>query len=164
MTDAAFSHVAGLAAFAFYFLLMLVLLRLVRGRSPVAVLMACALLVWLAAIAVSTLSGLPVSFWPFTSSYWFGCMALLFLYAGLYKSVSVRVLKDLHTARNHRRPFRTVFDQYLVNESYRGRIGILRHSGFVDIEEGRLRMTSKGRIVARAVRMIQRLYRIDRSG
>lgn len=164
MTGASFSHVAGLAAFASYFLLTLVLLRIVRHRSPIAVLIVGAWLVWFATIMAAILSGLSMSFWPFTSSYWFGCMVLLFLYAGLYKSVSVRVLRDLHAARDHRRPFHVVFDQYLVNESYRGRVGILRGSGLVDLKEGRLRITPMGRIVAGAARMIQRLYQIDRSG
>lgn len=154
----------GAAVFGVFAVLLLAVRRGPTTRHPMLILAGGALIAYVGGLIVVPRAGVDLALWAFSAVYWCLVMWFFFVFAGLYKSVSVRILNELLQRPGHRQSYREVMESYLVEESYRGRIDNLVDKGYLALEEGRLHLTEKGRRFAMAVRMLQRLYLIERSG
>ena len=102
--------------------------------------------------------------WSALALYWFGAVAYLFVFAGLYKSVSVRLLIDARHTPGGALDLRTVREGYLREESFHGRVKRLVDDGYIAEQSGVLRLTPKGTYVTRVVAPLQALLGVRLSG
>lgn len=98
----------------------------------------------------------------FTCLYWLFIMAFYFLFFGLYKSISVRILVDLF--HNNSLDYSYVVDSYLSVESFSRRLDVLEARNLAIKQEDEYQLTQKGRGLVFVYILIQKIYGIKFSG
>lgn len=150
--------------FVAYVLSLTVLLRLVRGAGPTLVVLAAAIAIGVLAIAVSAGLGQRVNFWGFAASYGFFTLTFLMGFGAIYKSISLRILLDLSNRPGRAELYDRVLDRFIVQESFRNRLAVIEEQQFAARIGGCFALTRRGRRLACAIAMIQKFYRVGRSG
>ena len=107
---------------------------------------------------------LPTHFWDLTSLYWLLVMCHFFVFFGLLKSVSVRVLNDLGKSSTHTLDYQKTLNDYLVNESFKKRIELLQANGMILESNSRFILSKKGERLAKGAYFLQGLFSIKESG
>ena len=160
--DQGFIFAAG--AFGTYVLVVMAGLRVARRIEPALLVVASAIAVWLFSLAVLAIAGSEFNFWVFMAGYWFLATSMLMAFGAIYKSLSLRILMDLHAQPDRVDDYNRIFSRYLVQDSYENRLGVIRDKGFVELRAGRYELTSRGRRLANSVRTVQLWFGISGSG
>jgi hypothetical protein len=155
--------VVGLGCFGLHVATTLVWLRRSGRVSPVArhavsALASHALVVGFAAIWAGQFD-----YWAAAAVSGFGAVVWLFAYSALYKSVSLRILGELHRSAGHALSLDAITARY-VRPEFENRTGVLVRMGCVREVEGRYEVTRKGRDVATRIAVVQWLFGIVASG
>jgi hypothetical protein len=154
----------GLAGFAAYLLLVIVLLRTLRGMAPSLVVTIASIVAYVGTVATALASDSTVLFWPLSASYWFFALCFLMVFGAIYKSISLRILLDLSKRPHRTDRYESVLSRYVEGESYQDRLTVMLTAGLVVGGAQALRLTTKGRRLAGTVDRIQTMYKIERSG
>jgi len=91
-------------------------------------------------------------------------MAFFFVFFGLLKSVSLRVLIDLLESPAFTIDYHFLLEEYLVKDSFAKRIEILQTRKMVCMEDGKLILLQKGRWAISKVATLQDIFMVKRSG
>ena len=106
-----------------------------------------------------------VDFWGYSSIFFAGVMAILFIFGGLYKSISARILCDLLDSKNRELLISDIFERYLLEESFRSRLEILVESKVLKQDKnGVFKLSRKGKKLYYVVSFFQYLYGVKDSG
>jgi hypothetical protein len=155
--------VTGIAGFAAYLLVVIVLLRVMRA-APSVIATGASLVVYVGTVILSSMVMSHVWFWPLSAVYWFLALCFLMIFGALYKSISFRVLLDLSLQPQHADRYDAILGRYIEGESYQDRIRVLLASGLAHGDASGLRLTSKGRRLSALLDRLQKIYKIERSG
>jgi hypothetical protein len=146
----------------------MVLCMLAMRLVPKGIGMGAVLLLGLVALGLVVIAAawlvFSLEFWTFAAFYFAGTMAYLFLYAGLYKSLSVRILCDLLRRPQRSLSMEALYADYILADTLVRRLGVLRQLGMVRHTAEGHALTGRGRIIASAFSLFQRLYRIGATG
>jgi hypothetical protein len=143
--------------------LVMVLLR-VMTRSPAIIVIGSAALVYAVLLAAAFALPIRLAFWPFSATYGFLTLCLLMIFGALYKSVSLRMLGDLSRTASGAMAERELLERYIEEDSFGRRVAILLEEGHAQRTADGLQLSSKGRRVASAIHLLQRLFAIRASG
>jgi len=91
-------------------------------------------------------------------------MAFLFVFVGLYKSISVRILYDLIQNTDLKLDYNITLNEYLIEESYKKRIDILLKRKMVFVRNGKFLLTDKGKKYIAVYAKVQKVFSINQSG
>jgi hypothetical protein len=150
----------GALGFLLYLAAVPLLLRLRSRSEPATVVLAAAFALWLLTPVGILALGQRVNFWAFSISYWFLVLCFLMAFGAIYKSISLRVVAHLW-----KRPdSRDALAREVLEASFHERLAIAVAKGYAERSGERLALTEKGRRIARRVRWLQQVYRIERSG
>lgn len=155
--------VAAAGGFFGYLMLVLVALRTFNA-APAVIAIISAFAAYLAMVAVVAVTYPPFRFWPSSVTYWFLVICFLMVFGAIYKSISLRILAELVVCPGRQEIYEIILGRYVKSESFRDRVQILVVDGLANKKDGKLMLTPKGRRIAGAVVMLQRLFRIERSG
>jgi hypothetical protein len=158
------SLLQGLAGFAIYFCIATSLLRTCGAGEPASVVILGAPICWLIALVVLLAAGQTVNFWLFSASYGFLVLAFLMAFGALYKSISLRILRDLARKPDHADLYEHVLARYIVAESFDNRLTVIQNKQFAVREGERYTLTPRGRRIAKLLRTVQRAFGILQSG
>lgn len=158
------SIMLGFAAFVFYLLAVLILLRVCPERTALRVVVLAAVFFAPLSAAALTLSGLEANFWSFTVSYSFFTLCFLMAFGAIYKSISLRMMMDLLKRPGHANDMDVIVKNYLTEDSFQDRLAVVQQNFLVDRTEGWYVLTVKGRAFAGRIRCVQRLFNITKSG
>ena len=161
MTEA---FIGGVCGFAFYFVLVVCLLRLPQRKAPVPVAITASILVYMAVLAIAMLSGRVVMFWHLSATYWFLALCFLMVFGAVYKSISLRILFDLLNQPARSELYAGILGRYIEQESYRSRLEIMMSNGLAVRLPAGFQLTEKGRRIAATTHAIQQAFNIQRSG
>ncbi len=156
--------VAGALGFGAYVAAVVILLRALSRWTPVLIVTAASIGMYLAMLGAAAGLARRVLFWPLSASYWFLALCFLMAFGAIYKSISLRILLDLLDRPNRSDSYKAVLERYVEQESYHDRLAILLAHGLATREPGGFRLTRKGRRTAAAIHAVQRFFKIERSG
>jgi hypothetical protein len=154
----------GVLWFAIYVCAALVVLRAPSRRSPAVVVAGLAPVGYVAALGWTLVTGGTLLFWAFSATYAFLTLAFLVAFSAVYKSVTLRILGDLLAQPDGADIVDAILSRYVMAESFRSRVAVLTGQGFADRTAGGLRLSARGRRLARAVRAVQSAWKIEQSG
>ena len=155
---------AGLGGFAAYILAAVVIIRVLRVISPAVLVLAAAWIVYGAMLILLPMVGAVVHFWATSITYWFLTLCFLMAFGAIYKSVSLRVLRDLLKTEGRSQSHDAILARYIREESYQRRLALLESEGFALRQPEGYVLTPKGNRLAGVAHVIQRVFRIERSG
>jgi hypothetical protein len=153
------SLLIGLACFAMHAVVTLVWLRLPGRVSPVARHAISALATHAVGVAVAG----PFAYWPAAAVSAFLAVCWLFAFSAVYKSVSLRILTELHRAPSHAMPMVTVTEDY-VRPEFTARAALLVKMRCATETDGVYEATEKGTATARRIERVQHACGIEASG
>lgn len=156
--------IQGGLAFLTYLLVSLVGLRMARRVEPALLVLVTGAAIFVLYAAALTISGRPFNAWSFMTSYWFFVVLFVLCFGAVYKSLSLRILRDLSERPGRSEDYGAVFDRYLIQESFHGRLALIVEKGFATQENGRFELTDKGMVLAQRVRRLQTWFGITHSG
>jgi hypothetical protein len=84
-------------------------------------------------------------------------MGYLYFYSGLARSVSLTILARLSGKGQPMLSLSNLVDDYLQSSRFEDRLEVMRQSGWITVTDGLVRLTERGRLVARGVRFISTL-------
>ncbi len=154
----------GVVCFVFYVLAVLVVLRVDRTREPALLVVVLAAVVGVAGPVVFAWLGPAFNAWVLLASYSFLTLGFLVGFGAVYKSLSLRILLRLLDTPGRTGSYQAIFDAYLIEDSYQNRLSVIVDKGLVDLQDGQLSLTARGRVLAQRVRAIQRAFGITHSG
>lgn len=161
MLSIIFSYLLGLFATILYLLLTVFFLRLTNKISPIKIMIFSIL----PAYCIVFFIGQEVEFWGYSSIFFSGVIIILFVFGGLYKSISVRILCDLLESKSRGLLIEKIFEKYLLEESFRGRLDILVKSEVLERNNNDIYILSKkGKKLYYFVSFFQYLYGVKNSG
>jgi len=153
-----------LGGFAGYLVLVLLSLRIAAATPPAVVVILASFAAYLGmAVTVAVVSP-PFLFWPTSAAYWFLAICFLMVFGAIYKSISLRILAELSMQPGRRDDYQAIFGRYVHRESFQRRVRILVTDGMAMDSGNGLELTPKGRRIAAPVAVLQRWFRIERSG
>jgi hypothetical protein len=152
------------AGFVFYVAVLATALRLGRGTSPAVVVIAAALLAYVAMLMAATGFNRSVNFWVTSTLFWFPTMIVLMGFGALYKSVSLRILLDLLARPGHAEPYSAILQRYIAAESFENRLTVILESKWAIPTSAGYALTARGRRAASIVAALQGMFAIRRSG
>ena len=154
----------GTAGFALYIATVAVLLRLSWGLSPAALACGAALAAYAFVLAVAAVISRNANFWTTSVFFWFPTTVFLMGFGAVYKSVSLRILLELLVRPGYAESYSVIMARYVAAESFEKRLAVMRESGLAVASSDGYGLTGKGRLLARIVGALQRLFAIERSG
>ena len=155
------SHLVAFAATAAFITLGALLLHFRSRRSPILIMLFASV----PAYGIFPLFVPNLDMTHYTGTYFFGAMCFLFFWGGLFKSISVRVLCDLLAEENKSLHLDHIYEEYLLTESFKGRLKILIESQYLTLENNdTYKLTTNGRKFVRRVGFVQKVYKITASG
>ncbi len=163
MSPSLIALMAGAACFAAHAMLSLILLRVPGRASPAARHAASAGFTHLIGTIIAAMAFEPLPYWPIAAASGFGAIVWLFAYSAVYKSVSLRILTQLAHTKGNSLSLDEVSSQF-VRPEFTARIGVLLAMGCIHCDGNSYRLTRKGQLIARRIRLVQRLCGIERSG
>jgi len=154
----------GVVAFGLHFVLSILWLR-VRVARPAPVLrhIISAIICHTIAVLAFCINDLHFAYWSAFAVFGFLAIAWLFAFSAVYKSVSLRILTQLHTAGEVGLSFATITDDY-VEPEFANRIAVLLRMGLVVEHAEGYSISVSGKRFARRWRWVQRICGIARSG
>lgn len=158
------SYLLGLIAFCLFFCWIIVMLNFLNVRAIFSVLSFSSLAFYILMIIVAYLAKKHLLFWSYSSVYWFLVLLFFFVFFGLVKSVSIRVLFDLLNSTNLKLDYQYLLNEYLIKESYNRRINLLIENKMINLQNGKIVLMKKGRILAAVVAKIQKIFSVRESG
>jgi hypothetical protein len=155
------SLIIGFLAIATYVLIGVCALRIRGKRSPIVVILFASIPSYIIfPVYVHDLDMI-----HYTATYFFGTMLFLFFWGGLFKSISVRILCDLFDEVESSLSIESIYEKYLLTESFKGRLEILVKSDLLSLEADKTyKLTVGGRKFVHWVGMLQKIYKINASG
>ena len=162
MMEASILH--GLLAFMLFVVGVALALRALRRSEPALIVMSLGLGIFLLAIPSLLFAGRSINLWAFTVSYWFFTVSFLMIFGALYKSISLRILRDLLEKPDRFERYNTILARYVAEESYQSRLEVIRERRLAVQTGNRYALTARGQHIARWVRTMQNLFGIKRSG
>jgi predicted transcriptional regulator len=119
-------------------------------------------LVATAAVAAAILRGM--DFWYFFSIYL--CLFLIFVqvFSVGYKSISLRLIFDIHEQKNGRATLDWVYGASIVAGSFQRRLSLLEQDGLISRRNDGIALTPKGRQSVQRLVAAQKLLGIGNSG
>jgi len=156
--------VHGAVCFAFYVIAVLVVLRVNRSTEPALLVVLLAVALAIAGPLVFAWLGPGFNVWVLLASYSLLTLCFLVGFGAVYKSLSLRILLRLLDKPGRTDSYQTIFDAYLVEDSYQNRLSVIVAKGLVDLQDGQLTLTGRGRRLALRVSAIQRAFGITHSG
>jgi len=106
-----------------------------------------------------------------SGQFWVSCpifmlliMAYLHFFAGITRSVSIRILGELVKTPEGRLSLVQLYSAYPKEYTIRHRVDLLVESGWLSVEDGMYRCTVKGSFISRCMTILQRLYSIESVG
>lgn len=157
-------HLQALLAFAMYLTFVLVGLRIARKVEPAILVVLLAVANCAVSLPLLALSGLQFNLWVFMVVYWFLVTSFLMVFGALYKSLSLRILRDMLSKPGRADSYEEIFSRYLVEESYKNRLDVICRQRFVNLVDNRYLLTPRGMRLARRVFTVQQWFGISRSG
>ncbi len=154
----------GAVGFMAYVATVLVLLRAFRRTAPPLVVTGSSVGVYGAMVVAAAGLSRGVMFWPASVTYWFLALCFLLAFGAIYKSISLRILRDLLDRPDRSESYEAIVKRYVQHESYQDRLRILVSDGLATREAAGFQLTHKGRRIAAAAHAIQRFFKIERSG
>jgi len=132
--------------------------------SPAALATVSSLVAYLVLPALVYMLEIRASFWALSVSYWFVAVSFLMVFGAVYKSISLRMVLDLHERPGRSAPEAAIKAGYVEADGFESRLGVIVESGFAKkAAEGYL-LLPKGRRVARLAAALQQAFAIERSG
>lgn len=156
--------VHGVACFAFYVVAVLLVLRLDRTTEPALLVVGLAVAAGIAGPVFFAWRGPVFNLWTLLASYSFLTLCFLVGFGAVYKSLSLRILLRLLDKPGRTDGYQTIFNAYVVEDSYQNRLLVAVEKGLVQPSDGGLVLTDRGRRLAQRVRAIQRGFGIAQSG
>ena len=92
----------------------------------------------------------------------FFSVSILFLYAALYRSVSIKIMVYLYSRKKVN--LNKYYEQEFMINSFKKRIKILIINGFLNEKKGRYSLSDKGKRYQLIFKTIQLIYKIKHSG
>jgi hypothetical protein len=161
------SFISGLGGIALFVVMSPMLQLLARRTAPrISPVIVLAIAFLMAHVITTVLGGAlvhPFRYWNAASLFGFGVMSYIYIFGGVYKSISLRILLDLVRRPNYTIEFSDISDRQ-VPEIFVERSSILIADGLVVQDDGRFMVTSAGRRLAARVARIRRLFAIGDSG
>jgi hypothetical protein len=155
--------IVGLGCFGLHVATTLVWLRRPGGTAPVARHAASALGTHALGVLVAAWCVGPFGYWSAAAVSGCGAVVWLFAYSAVYKSVSLRILRELHRSTRHALPLATITDDYVRREfEHRARV-LVRMGCARETDEG-YEVTRKGIDTASRIAVIQWMFGITGSG
>lgn len=155
---------AGSMWFMLYAFATLIAIRLSPIRSPAVLVVILACLFTIASAPAGALAPVEANYWRALAVFLFLTLSHLMIFGAAYKSISLRILLDLFLAPSGRLPAELVFSRYIEQESFTARIQVMIAQGLASHSRHGITLTPRGRRLAAAVGLLQRLYGIEKSG
>jgi len=155
---------AGSMWFMLYAFATLIAIRLSPIRSPAVLVVILACLFTIASAPAGALAPVEANYWRALAVFLFLTLSHLMIFGATYKSISLRILLDLFLAPSGRLPAELVFSRYIEQESFTARIQVMIAQGLASHSRHGITLTPRGRRLAAAVGLLQRLYGIEKSG
>jgi len=155
--------VVGLGCFGLHVATTLVWLRRSGWTAPVARHAASALSTHVLGVLVAAWWIGPFAYWSAAAVSGFGAVIWLFLFSAVYKSVSLRILRELHRLPNHALPLATITVEY-VRPEFEHRIRVLMRMGCARETDRGYEVTRKGIDTASRIAVVQWVFGIATSG
>lgn len=157
------SFLIAVCAMVVYVPVRLVAIRACPHVAPVPLYVVVAAVIHLISSIAAALTIQGFSYWHAASAYWFLFMADLFVFGAIYKSLSLSMLRRLWATPRHTLPFSELTEQVAL-KSFTDRAHLLVAMELATCAEDGFRPTEQGRKIARRIEMVQRLFKISRSG
>ena len=154
----------GACGFLLYFVTIVMVLRWIDQTSPALLVIATSILIYVALLTVAVVSSWTMMFWPLSAAYWFLVLCFLMAFGAIYKSLSLRILRDLLDQSGWSESYDTIFTRYVQEESFVGRLQIVIANGWAIRLPNRIQLTARGYRIATTVYAVQKLFKIERSG
>src|SRR5262245_14626887 len=151
----------GVAGFAAYVAVALVLLRVSRRTSPALLVTTTGLAVYGMVLVAVAVPGRAVLFWPVSAAYWFFTLIFLMAFGAIYKSISLRILLDLFHQPGRADRYDTILNRYVQQESYHHRLHLLIQGELARRGPAGCEVTPKGRRLAAIVEALQGVFKIE---
>jgi hypothetical protein len=153
-----------LAAFAGFLLVTIFIFRIVDVKRTMHALFGAFAAVLVASVCFAALFLHGIDFLAFFSVY--ACLFLIFVqvFAVFYKSISLRLILDIHARHGNRAPMEWVYADSIVAGSFLRRLAILEDSGLISRDAGSIELTPAGHRTASRLITAQRLLGIEGSG
>ena len=158
------SILQGILAFVLYMDGAAFALRAFRRSEPALVVIGLGYVVFLLPIPALLLAGQSINLWAFAVSYWFFVVSFLVIFGALYKSISLRILRDLLEKPGLSERCDVILARYIVEESYQSRLEVIQKRGLAIRKDDGYALTERGHRIARLVRAVQTVFGIRRSG
>lgn len=153
----------GLMCSAAHVVVSLVWLRLPGRMSPVGRHAASALGTHVTVIVLAGQFLEPFAYWPVAAVSGFGAVCWLFAFSAVYKSVSLRILRQLAHTPGHAMPITTITEDY-VRPEFEARVALLVKLDCANALGDLYAIAERGSVVARRITLIQRACGIVVSG
>ena len=99
------------------------------------------------------------------SFYSLAMVAYFHLYVGMERSVSIRILDEIHQCPNHESSMKQILDAYSPEEMFSRRLEWLVHGGWLSVSASRsYQALPKARVLARVLIFFHRFYSLERTG
>lgn len=138
--------------------------RLNRRRSPAALAVLGALVLYPATVAVAWALANGYSFWAISIAYWFAAIVVLMVFGAVYKSVSLRMMLHLLQSPARTTDTGTLIRDYIQDDSFERRLMVAEENGFAERTPSGFVLRAKGRRLAAIVNGVQRAFAIETSG
>lgn len=160
----AIEFASGAAWFTLYASATFFAIRLSPNRSPTVLVVTLACLFALASVPAGALVSIEANYWRALVVFLFLTLCHLMIFGAVYKSISLRILLDLFLAPLGKLPADLVLSRYIEQESFAARIQVMITQDLASHSPRGITLTRKGRKLAAAVSLLQRLYSIQESG
>ncbi len=156
--------VVGLVAFALHCSVSILWLRVRSARpAPVVRHIVSAIGCHIFVVLAFCINDGKFAYWPAFAVFGFLAITWLFAFSAVYKSVSLRILSQLHAAGEMGLRLATISQDY-VEPEFANRIAVLLKMGLVEERTEGYSITESGQRFARRWRRVQRIFGIARSG
>jgi len=159
-----FSYLIGVVGFIVYFVTFVTCMRTIKSSSYLKHLTLLAIIIYVMSVVLLHKINIGTQLSNFSCMYWFLVMCFYFLFFGLYKSISVRVVVDLLNAEHNSLDYSYVVNEYLSNESFNRRLAVLERQGMISKNDGCYSFSNKAKKYIVLYRLIQQMYKIKLSG
>jgi len=152
------------ASFAVFVSVVIAVFRLVEIVRVMLALCVAFLAVLAATVAVATAVLRDVDFWFFFSV--FLCLFLIFVlvFSLFYKSISLRLLFDIHERKNGRAPLEWVYTESILTGSFQRRLALLEEDRLISRRNDTVMLTPEGGRTVHRLLAAQKLLGISDSG
>jgi hypothetical protein len=155
--------IVGLGCFILHVVATLVWLRRPGRPSPVARHAVSALGTHLFGVFLAAWLAPPFSYWSAAAVSGFGAIVWLFVFSAVYKSVSLRILRELARSQGRTLALAAITDQYVLPE-FESRVAVLLQMRCVRATANGYEVTRKGTDIASRIAVFQWLFGITASG